>query len=445
MAARALLVDDEPDLLNLLSMTLTRMEIDCAKAQDLASAHRLLAEQPFDLCLTDMRLPDGNGIELVRFAAANHPRLPVAVITAYGSLETAVEAMKAGAFDFIAKPLKVPHLRSLVTSALELNRQPAEAGLATGSGETALLGTSPAIREVRQLIGKLARSQAAVCITGESGTGKELAARLIHGQGPRGARPFVPVNCGAIPAELMESELFGHRRGSFTGAVRDKKGLFQAADGGTLFLDEIAELATPHQVKLLRAIQEKAVRPVGAEAEAAVDVRVISATHRDLRRLVAEGRFREDLFYRINVIELSLPPLRERPEDVAVIAQHRLAQVREAAHTEPLSLAPDALAALRAYPFPGNVRELENILQRAATLCEGALIRCTDLRLPEGSPDAPPPVPGEAPLGGLLERIERQAILDALTDTRWNRTEAAKRLGMTLRALRYRLQKYGLD
>lgn len=445
MVARALIVDDEPDLLNLLAMTLTRMQIDCTQAQSLVRARQLLSEQAFDLCLTDMRLPDGNGIELVRFAAATRPRLPVAVITAYGSLEAAVEAMKAGAFDFIAKPLKLPHLRAVVASALELGHQAVETAAPLPNGEAALLGSSPAITEVRQLIDKLARSQAPVCITGESGTGKELAARLIHRNGPRATRAFVPVNCGAIPAELLESELFGHRRGSFTGAIRDKQGLFQLAEGGTLFLDEIAELSLPHQVKLLRAIQEKAVRPIGSAEEVEVDVRVISATHRDLRRLVAEGRFREDLFYRIDVIELTMPPLREHPEDVATIAQHRLAQIAGPAPSQPLRLDPDALAALSAYPFPGNVRELENILQRAATLCEGAIIRRTDLQLPGNTRGTPHSASTEAPLGGRLEQIERQAILDTLAETHWNRTEAAKRLGMTLRALRYRLQKYELD
>jgi two-component system, NtrC family, response regulator PilR len=445
MIGRALIVDDEEDLLNLLTMTLERMEIQCSKAYDLGSAKQLLADGHYDLCLTDMRLPDGNGIDLVRFAASRQPTLPVAVITAYGNLETAVEAMKAGAFDFIAKPLKLPNLRSVVESALRLNRVQTEPQRPSDTDD-ALLGSSPGIARVRQMIRKLSRSQVPVCITGESGTGKELAARLIHTQGPRARGAFVPVNCGAVPHDLMESELFGHRKGSFTGAVSDKEGLFRAADGGTLFLDEIAELPLTLQVKLLRAIQEKAIRPVGSAQELAVDARVISATHRDLRAMVERGSFREDLYYRVNVIELNMPPLRERCEDVALIAENLLERIGRAQGEERLGLDPSALTALMSYPFPGNVRELENILQRAATLCEGRLVRADHLLLPQlatGSP-AQPSTP-EGPLGSLLDQIEQQRIQEALAETRWNRTEAAKRLGMTPRALRYRLKKFGLD
>jgi two-component system, NtrC family, response regulator PilR len=445
MIGRALIVDDEEDLLNLLAMTLERMEIQCSKAYDLGSAKQLLADGHYDLCLTDMRLPDGNGIDLVRFAASVQPTLPVAVITAYGNLETAVEAMKAGAFDFIAKPLKLPNLRSVVESALRLSRVQTEPQRPSDTDDV-LLGSSPGIARVRQMIRKLSRSQAPVCITGESGTGKELAARLIHTQGPRARGAFVPVNCGAIPHDLMESELFGHRKGSFTGAVSDKEGLFRAADGGTLFLDEIAELPLPLQVKLLRAIQEKTIRPVGSTQELAVDARVISATHRDLRTMVERGSFREDLYYRVNVIELNMPPLRERCEDVALIAENLLERIGRTQGEERLGLDPSALSALMSYPFPGNVRELENILQRAATLCEGRLVRADHLLLPQfatGSP-AQPSTP-EGPLGSLLDQIEQQRIQQALAETRWNRTEAAKRLGMTPRALRYRLKKFGLD
>lgn len=448
--AQALIIDDEVDILELVTITLSRMEIRARSATTLAEARRLLQGHTFDFCLTDMRLPDGDGTDLVRHIAEHYPSMPVAVITAYGNMESAVAAMKAGAFDFVSKPLDLKILRDLTRAALRLRNPvavpPDSEGLSCG-----LLGGSRQMNELRAMIAKLARNQAPVFISGESGTGKELAARLIHEQGPRADHPFVPVNCGAIPTELVESELFGHRKGSFTGAFNDKPGLFQVAQGGTLFLDEIADLPLPMQVKLLRVIQQKSVRPVGAGFEVPVDVRIISASHRDLATEVERGAFRQDLFYRINVIDMSLPPLRERPEDVAVLARHILARIAEDAGTKPASLTDDALQMLTRYPFPGNVRELENILERATALCERDVLRAEDLRLPRpGLQGAEPPVvedaAGEAvALEDRLGEIERQAILAALDETRWNRTAAAKRLGMTARSLRYRLSKLGLD
>ncbi len=438
----ALVVDDEPDIRTLLDITLARMGVDAVACADLREAQARLSERRFDVCLTDMRLPDGDGIDLVRHIADRYPDLPVAVITAHGSMDAAIAALKAGAFDFVSKPVDLGILRRLVDSALKLKPRPSPP--ASRPGLSQLLGDSPAMARVRALIDKLARSQAPVYISGESGTGKELAARLIHAASPRADRPFVPVNCGAIPQELMESELFGHTKGSFTGAVGDRPGLFQAADGGTLFLDEIADLPLSMQVKLLRAIQEKAVRPVGASREVAVDARLLSATHKDLARLVAEGSFRQDLYYRIDVIELRMPALRERPEDIGPLVEHILGQLA-AAHGLPRpAIAADALSQLRGYPFPGNVRELENILERALTLCEGQQITAPDLHLPERT-DTGEEREGEPLLDDYLGDVERQAIVQALEETRWNKTAAARKLGITFRALRYRLAKLGLD
>jgi len=474
--ARALIVDDEEDICDLISITLGRMDIESSTAGSIGSAIRILATEGFDLCLTDMGLPDGSGIDLVRHITERYPNLPVAMITAHGSMESAVAAMKAGAFDFVSKPVDLKLLRRLVESALRL-RPAARPGASPRRRLTDLLGDSPQMREVRHLIVKLARNQAPVLISGESGTGKELAARLIHAQGPRAENPFVPVNCGAIPQDLVESELFGHRKGSFTGAIADKVGLFQAADGGTLFLDEVADLPLAAQVKLLRAIQEKAVRPVGAHQEVAVDTRIISASHRDLGREVERNSFRQDLFYRINVIELHLPPLRERPEDIAPLAEDILVRIAKQVNAPPSRLTAAALASLQRHAFPGNVRELENILERASTLGEGAAIDVEDLLLPlpdpgeksaapedqprtgaqrqvQVDPDEPPAqgtIPGggtsagQVPLEDYLGEVERQAILQALEETHWNRTATARKLGMTLRALRYRLAKLGLD
>ncbi|MGE6993215.1 sigma-54-dependent transcriptional regulator [Pseudomonas sp. NPDC047961] len=441
---KALIIDDEPDIRELLEITLGRMKLDTRSARNLKEAKECLAREHYDLCLTDMRLPDGCGLELVQFIQQQYPQLPVAMITAYGSLDTAIGALKAGAFDFLTKPVDLGRLRELVNTALRL-RTPNPNELTVDSR---LLGASPPMNVLRKQIGKLARSQAPVYISGESGSGKELVARLIHEQGPRHERPFVPVNCGAIPSELMESEFFGHKKGSFTGAMEDKPGLFQAANGGTLFLDEVADLPLPMQVKLLRAIQEKAVRSVGGAKEVVVDVRILCATHKDLASEVAAGRFRQDLYYRLNVIELRVPPLRERREDIAQLAEvmlRRLAQ--ECGHT-PARLQPDALAKLQSYRFPGNVRELENMLERAYTLCEGEEIKPSDLRLS----DAPGmPENGEASLAQIdnledhLEEVERKLIMQALEETRWNRTAAAQRLGLSFRSMRYRLKKLGLD
>ena len=445
----ALIVDDEPDICELLEITLLRMGIDARSVLDLGTARQRLSEHEFDLCLTDMRLPDGNGIELVRHISEHYPKLPVAMITAHGNMESAIEALKAGAFDFVSKPVDLPVLRRLVETALRLGsgESPAEAG---GDGE--LLGKSPAMQEIRRLIEKLARNQAPVFISGESGTGKELAARAIHARSPRAGRPFVPVNCGAIPQDLMESEFFGHVKGSFTGAVRDKPGLFQTADGGTLFLDEVADLPLSMQVKLLRAIQEKSVRPVGAATEEAVDVRIISASHKDLAAMVASGEFRQDLFYRIHVIELAMSPLRARREDIAVLIDHILERLAQRTGAPKPRLERAALEALYRHDFPGNVRELENILERATALCEEHTIAVDDLGLSGGGTTAPAQSDGaeggSLPNEGLeeyLARVERQAILQALEDTRWNRTAAARALGISFRALRYRLEKLGLD
>jgi len=446
-----LIVDDEPDLLELVSLTLSRMSLESRTAADLASAQKLLKAQHFDLCLTDMRLPDGDGLDLVRWIQEHRPEVPVAVITAHGNVESAVRALKLGAFDFVSKPLDLGILRKLVGSALKLGARSDEATTMTVQAPR-LLGASPVMQQLREMIGRVARSQAPVHIYGESGTGKELVARLIHDSGARSEGPFVPVNCGAIPTELMESELFGHKRGSFTGAVADKKGLVQTAEGGTLFLDEVADLPLHMQVKLLRLVQEKTLRPVGESREEAVDVRILSATHKNLSDLVAEGRFREDLFYRINVIELRVASLRERPEDIPMLADAILGRLCRKMKIEATSLSPEALQLLQDYPFPGNVRELENILERALTLSSGGIITPDHIKLRATARPAAPetPVPassgnGSVALGDQLEGIERDAIVKALEKTRYNKTAAAKLLGMSFRALRYRIKKLGIE
>jgi two-component system response regulator PilR (NtrC family) len=442
-----LIVDDEPDIRELLEITLGRMKLSTHAAANVTEARALLSKQDFDLCLTDMRLPDGTGIELVEHIQRHCPCLPVAVITAYGSMDTAVAALKAGAFDFVSKPVDLSMLRDLINTALRLSSQDKEAASTEDDGSQ-LLGQAPAMLRLKETIAKLARSQAPVCILGESGSGKERVAREIHRLGPRGERPFVPVNCGAIPAELMESEFFGHVKGAFTGASADHAGLFQSAQGGTLFLDEVAELPLHMQVKLLRAIQERAVKPVGGSREIPVDVRILSATHRDLATLVREGQFRQDLYYRLNVIELRVPPLRERLEDLPLLSRRILARIALDWGTRAPQLSGEALAALRAYPFPGNVRELENILERAATLCEGDVLEAADLHLPEAglAMDAAARTGADGlPLDDVLEDQERQAILAALARTSGNRTAAAKLLGISFRQLRYRLKKLDID
>ncbi|WP_373002138.1 sigma-54-dependent transcriptional regulator [Marinobacter sp.] len=457
----ALIVDDEPDIRELLEITLTRMGITTFTAADLTSARTLLEQHRPNLCLTDMNLPDGNGIELVQWIQRHSPATPVAVITAYGNMDTAIESLKAGAFDFVSKPVELPRLRELVNSALKLSEPKADTE-ETSDEPGLLLGKSPEIRKLRNQTRKLARSQAPVFISGESGSGKELVARMIHLQGPRREGPFIAVNCGAIPSELMESEFFGHKKGSFTGAVENKDGLFRSANGGTLFLDEVADLPLAMQVKLLRAIQEKAVRPVGDTKEVPVDIRVLSATHKNLPELVQEGSFRQDLFYRINVIELAVPPLRERPDDIPLLSNHILERIAKEYECDPASLTPAAVERLQGYDFPGNVRELENVLERAFTLCDADQIDAADLHLGNGVQHAASAsqiiaegqagegegiaVPdGEIDLEGYLEKIERQAIEKALEATRWNKTAAAKRLGISFRALRYRLKKLGME
>jgi two-component system response regulator PilR (NtrC family) len=465
-----LVVDDEPDLVELVSLTLNRMNLDTRAAGDVAGARALLASERFDLCLTDMRLPDGNGLELVEWIQQNRSDIPVAVITAHGNVETAVRALKLGAFDFVSKPLDLGVMRKLVASAIRLSER--GDGTLTMRGPR-LIGDSVPMQELRELIARVARSQAPVYISGESGTGKELVARLIHESGPRASGPFVPVNCGAIPGELMESEFFGHKRGSFTGAVADKKGLVQSAEGGTLFLDEVADLPLHMQVKLLRLIQEKTLRPVGEAREQPVDVRILSATHKNLAELVAQGRFREDLFYRINVIELRVPALRERASDIPDLAEAVLVRLSRRMQIATPELAPDALERLLGYGFPGNVRELENVLERALTLCTAGRITSADIQLratarppatdtgsafgqaAAAQPSHPgtsaaPAMPsgagaGADALGEQLEHIERAAIIRALEQSRYNKTAAAKLLGMTFRALRYRIKKLGIE
>ncbi|MBC3957428.1 sigma-54-dependent transcriptional regulator [Pseudomonas triticifolii] len=441
---KILIVDDEPDIRELLEITLGRMKLDTRSACNVAEAREYLAREPFDMCLTDMRLPDGNGLELVQHIQQHFAHVPVAMITAHGSLDTAIQALKAGAFDFLTKPVDLGRLRELVNSALRLTpiAQPVRA-LANR-----LLGDSPPMRTLRNQIAKLARSQAPVYISGESGSGKELVARLIHEQGPRGEKPFVPVNCGAIPTDLMESEFFGHRKGSFTGAHEDKPGLFQAAQNGTLFLDEVADLPLAMQVKLLRAIQEKSIRSVGGQQEQVVDVRILCATHKDLSVEVAAGRFRQDLYYRLNVIELCVPSLRERREDIDQLAAIVLQRLAANSGLPAARLNAQALETLKNYRFPGNVRELENMLERAYTLCENDEIHTSDLRLAESVRTAESDGPNLADIDNLedyLEGIERKLILQALEETRWNRTAAAQRLSLSFRSMRYRLKKLGLD
>jgi two-component system response regulator PilR (NtrC family) len=443
---RALVVDDEPDIRELLGITLERMNLEVTTAETIGAATRELRSGSFDLCLTDMRLPDGDGLDIVEWIQTHKPQTPVAVITAHGNVETAVRALKLGAFDFISKPLDVAALRRLISATLKLG----------GSSESTLqlpqiklLGRSRIMEQLREMIERVARSQAPVHIYGESGTGKELVAHLIHEAGARRDGPFVPVNCGAIPTELMESELFGHKKGSFTGAIADKQGLIQSAEGGTLFLDELADLPLHMQVKLLRVIQEKSMRAVGESKETPIDVRILSATHKNLAALVAEGKFREDLFYRVNVIEIRVPPLRERLDDIDELVESIIARLGRQIGNRSLKVTEAALKALREYPFPGNVRELENVLERAATLCTNGMIDAGDLQLRPKVVSSDVSIsssvaPGEK-LGDALEDIERDAIVRALEQTRYNKTKAAQLLGMTFRSLRYRIKKLGIE
>ena len=469
MNQTVLLVDDEPDILQLLEIALARMNLNTLSAKTLTEAMQLLEHNEPDLCLTDMKLPDGNGLQLVEYVQRLEKELPVAVITAHGSVEAAIDALKLGAFDFVSKPVALDKLRELVGHALNLNRTDELGDSADSSRD--LIGSSPATARLREKIAKVARTQAPIHIHGESGAGKEVVARLIHRASPRQSGPFIAVNCGAIPPELVESELFGHLKGSFTGAMHDKQGLFQAADGGTLLLDEVADLPIATQVKLLRVLQEKAVRPVGSETEINVDVRLISATHKRLNQEVAAGRFRDDLFYRINVIDIAVPALKDRREDIPDLATHLLAKIAEENSESPKIMTDDALAQLIKAEFPGNVRQLENVLARAAALADTDEIQIDDLEIiasastsasaptlnvgNHNQPETSPTSSGSQDLtaldavGGDLEghmnAIERAILQNAMTEYKWNKTAAAKALGVSFRSLRYRLQKLGLD
>lgn len=451
-----LIVDDEADIRELLVITLSRMGVDADTASTVSEATEALKERAYDLCLTDMRLPDGDGLAVLRHIAEHYGNTPVAVITAYGSTENAVAALKAGAFDYLPKPIKVEQLRPIVVSALKLPKpvqaRRASIGEVTLPGMPRLLGESPAIQKARDMIAKLGRSQAPVYITGESGSGKEVAARLMHMGSSRSDAPFVAVNCGAIPENLMESEFFGYKRGAFTGADADKQGFLQAAQKGTLFLDEVGDLPLAMQVKLLRVIQEKKVRRVGDTAEESLDVRIISATHRNLSEQVDAGEFRQDLFYRLNVIELKMPALREIPEDIPLLVSQMLERLARQSGAALATISEEAMLALRRYDFPGNVRELENILERALALCSDNTVRESDLYLTQATPRGEKGAATDGSLGtrGLplhdfLDQVEREAITKALEATRYNKTAAAKLLGITFRSLRYRLDRLGID
>lgn len=442
---RVLVVDDEEDIRELLDLTLARMGLPADCAGTVAEARRFLEKEHYSLCLTDMRLPDGEGLEIVRLIGSRYGQTPVAVITAFGSADNAVAALKAGAFDYLAKPVALDQLRSLIKSAINIPQSgtvPDMPADSTADGTGQLIGCSPAIAAVREMIGKLARSQAPVYISGESGSGKELAARLIHHQSSRRDAPFVPVNCGAIPENLMESEFFGYRKGAFTGADNDRDGFFHAANGGTLFLDEVADLPLAMQVKLLRAIQEKKVRKVGSASEEAVDVRIVSATHRKLKECVEAGTFRQDLYYRLNVIELKMPALRERQEDVPQLVDALLSRICQ--DNRPV-LTDEAMRALREYAYPGNVRELENILERATALCFDCRVELDDLQLAAATENQEGNGMTGETLDDHLNRVERQAILEALAKTGFNRTAAARLLGITFRSLRYRIERLGIE
>ena len=470
--SNALIVDDEPDLRELLELTLSRMGVDVDPAEDLAEARRKLAQNTYDFCLTDMRLPDGNGLSLIKQISRDYPEMPVAMITAYGKVEDAVTALKYGAFDFVSKPVDLEALRNLVKTAIKLRQDDAEKQTAapivpaappeTTRDETTasvpvedqnsildrMIGRSDAMMRVRQTILKLARSQAPVMISGDSGTGKELAARLIHDLGPRSEEPFVAVNCGAIPSELMESEFFGHKKGSFTGADADKEGLFQTANGGTLFLDEVADLPLNMQVKLLRVIQEKRVRAIGDKQEVPIDVRILSASHKQLKPMVEADQFRSDLYFRLNVIELNMPSLAQRRSDIPKLVNHFLEVIAEQWGDEPRQLDDSAKKALLEHSFSGNVRELFNILQRAVTLCDGDKITAEDLQLDHTALENNDQIdadPGDRNLDDYMESIERRILENALKEAKYNKTEAARKLGITFRSFRYKLDKYEID
>jgi two-component system response regulator PilR (NtrC family) len=445
----ALIIDDEPDIRELIALTLQRMDMACYQAGSVSEALALLQQRPYHFCITDMKLPDGNGLEIIELCNAQHPNMPIAMITAFGSMDLAVNALKAGAFDLVAKPIDTVRLRELVQAALRLTKVPAN--LDSVPSAEGLLGQSDIMAQLKEKVRKVARTQAPVFIHGESGTGKELVARLIHFQSVRADQPFIAVNCGAIPKDLMESEFFGHRKGSFTGASADKPGFFKAAQGGTLFLDEVAELPLDMQAKLLRVIQEKAVRAVGSEHEDPVDVRIVSASHKDLQQLVDHESFRQDLYFRLNVIQVSVPRLAERAEDIPLLTRHFIRKYAREWGMPEVELAPQAADALQSYGFPGNVRELENILQRAFTMAEGEQISLDDLSLSPQTDErshATDEHDGRIETNNLeayLENIERRAITQALEATRWNKTAAAEKLGISFRALRYRCKKLAID
>lgn len=464
--SKILIIDDEPDIRELLEITLGRLKLATQSVGTIKEATETLKKETFDLCLTDMKLPDGDGLDFIEYTQQHYPQMPIAMITAHGSMDTAIIALKAGAFDYLTKPIDLNHLREIIKSALNLTT----AKVDNIPFEQQFLGDSPLVQTLRNQVNKVARSQAPVYINGESGTGKEVIARLVHLQGSRAKQPFIAINCGAIPSELMESEFFGHRKGSFTGANQDKIGLFQAAQGGTLFLDEVADLPLSMQVKLLRAIQEKSIRAIGDQQEQPIDVRILCATHADLAARVVEGKFRQDLYYRLNVIELKIPPLRAHKEDIPLLAEALLKRANY-----DVKLSDEAIEKLLTYEFPGNVRELENILERAYTLCEEGVIRPDDLRFASMQPSDSPPIPSLAvkesiaqptplqpqinpiandklpnlvDIGNLeeyLEAVERKILTQALEENRWNRTAAAERLGLSFRSMRYRLKKLGID
>jgi two-component system response regulator PilR (NtrC family) len=469
MSSNILIIDDEPDIRGLLSITLERMGHRTTNADNVSSSIALLKRNKFDLCLTDLKLPDGSGIDIVKTIQNTHPQTPVIVITAHGSMDIAIEAMKCGAFDFINKPVDINHLRSLITSALDTHQQNTEAQPIPD-----IIGESSTAIKLKENIAKVARSQAPVFICGESGSGKELTARAIHKLSSRQNKPFIAVNCGAIPKELMESEFFGHTKGSFTGAHQDKPGLFQSAEGGTLFLDEVADLPMDMQVKLLRAIQEKSIRAVGSQKEIKIDVRILSATHKDLMQAIHDGSFRNDLYYRINVIEINVPALRQRQEDIELLTNVLLKKIAEKNHMSVTTITDDALQALKNYGFPGNIRELENILERACALCSENGITRDDLNLNNGSAPFVGQVnssinhrnrieeqqakeysssrsnistydAAQESIDSYLDNIEKMIILDSLDKNRWNRTSTAKELGITFRSLRYRMKKLSID
>ena len=451
MTYKALIIDDEPDIRDLIQITLERMDIDCASAATFSEAIGLLEQQEFHFCLTDMKLPDGNGMDLIALAQKKYKKMPIAMITAFGNMETAVEALKSGAFDFIAKPIDLARLREVVTAALKLTEVPLVSHTAK-SNQVRLIGQSQAMMKLNSHIEKVARTQAPIFINGPSGTGKELVAQLVHSSGVRRDKPFIAVNCGAIPRELMESEFFGHMKGSFTGATSDKLGFFRAAEGGTLFLDEVAELPIEMQAKLLRVIQEQTVRPVGHEQELAINVRILSASHRDLHQRVEDELFRQDLYFRLNVITVETPSLAQRPDDIPLLADHFLQKYANEWQMPALKLAPTTLAALCDYSFPGNVRELENILQRAFTMSESDEISIEDLNLPnhtkqnnQAAEVASSTNMANGNLEAYIENIERLAINEALEATRWNKTAAAEKLGISFRALRYRCKKLNIE